>query len=74
MTEYIIRSTHGKSVKRYHTDPNCAAVQQMNGTRTVGDRYITNQDVSECKRCAGKVERPDTNRKSLRTLLEQGEL
>lgn len=74
MTEYIVRSTHGKGVRKYHTDPECHAITDMKTPQTVSKEYVEKRDLEECKICAGTVEQPDTHQKSLRMKLKHGEL
>jgi len=74
MSEYIIRSTHGKGARKYHTDENCHIIETIKTTQKVSQEYVEKRDLEECKICAGTVDRPDTQTKSLRMKLEHGEL
>ena len=74
MSEYIIRSTHGKGVRKYHTDKDCHIIKTIKTTQEVSKEYVEKRDLEECKICAGTVDRPDTQTKSLRMKLEHGEL
>jgi len=74
MNEYIIRSTHGKGVRKYHTNPDCHIIDTIKTTQNVSKEYVEKRNLEECKICAGTVDRPDTQTKSLRTKLEHGEL
>lgn len=74
MSDYIIRSTHGKGVRKYHTDKNCHIIETIKTTQEVSKEYVERRDLEECEICAGTFDRPDTQTKSLRTLIETGEL
>jgi len=74
MSDYIIRSTHGKTVKVYHTDESCAGVHRAKEPQRVSKDYIERRDLRLCKRCAGEIENPDSYRRSLRSMVEAGDL
>jgi len=52
MSEYIIRTTHGKSVKAFHTESDCPAVQDMKRPQHVDEQYVQRRGLKLCKRCA----------------------
>ena len=73
MSEYYVRSTAGGKMTRYHTK-ECGAFPSKKHLQVVDEQYIEQKNLSLCKRCSGEEHRPDTQRRSLRTKLETGEL
>lgn len=74
MSDVIVRSTHGKGVRKYHTDEECHHIDEMKTPQRVSQEYAEKRDLEKCKVCAGEVDHPDTHTKSLRMRLEHGEL
>lgn len=57
---------------KFHDAPNCRASGNAQKLIPKPFRWVDDRDIERCSYCAREVEWPDTQKKSLRQLLEEG--